>query len=101
MNISKNNEISPSLKDIVNMFDENSRRPPNIFPFAQNSEVPDYEAYDNNDLECDQHDDFGAWDFVNDTKNGPTVEGPDDREEEPFMPNYHEVLNNHTYDNFK
>ncbi|KAI3702571.1 hypothetical protein L6452_28314 [Arctium lappa] len=88
INISKNNEISPSLKDIVNMFD--NRRPPDTFSFAQNSNEPGYEAYDNNDFDGDLHDNSGTWDFVDDNQTGPTEDGTYDREEEPFIPNHHE-----------
>ncbi|PWA75591.1 Condensin complex subunit 2/barren [Artemisia annua] len=91
INISKNKEISPTLKDIVNMFDEHNRRPPDTFSSAQNSVEPDFEAYDNNNFDDgNQHDDSRTWDFVNDTTNGPTDEGTYDREDEPFMQNYHE-----------
>ncbi|KAL8239389.1 hypothetical protein R6Q59_015956 [Mikania micrantha] len=89
INISKNNEISPCLKDIVNMFDGNARRPSDTFSFAQNTVEPDHEAYDNNDFDGDQHDNSGNWNFVNDTNNGPTDDGTYEREE-PFMPDYHE-----------
>ncbi|KAI3704000.1 hypothetical protein L1987_74201 [Smallanthus sonchifolius] len=89
INISKNNEISPSLKDIVNMFDEDVRRPPDAFSFAQNTVEPDHEAYDNNEFDGDQHDNSGNWDFINDTNNGPTDDGTYEREE-LFMPSYNE-----------
>lgn len=59
------------------MFDEKNRRPPDTYTFAQNPVEPDYEAYDNNDFDDDQHDNSGT--------NLP--------DEEPFMPNYHEVFN--------
>ncbi|KAJ9551715.1 hypothetical protein OSB04_015760 [Centaurea solstitialis] len=90
INISKNNEISPSLKDIVDMFDESSRRPSDTFSFAQNSTEHDYEAYDNNDFDGDVHDNSETWDFVDDNKTIPTEDGIYDREEEPFIPNTHE-----------
>ncbi|KAK9074066.1 hypothetical protein SSX86_006663 [Deinandra increscens subsp. villosa] len=88
INISKNNEISPSLKDIVNMFDENIRRSSDTFSFAQNTVEPDHEDYDDNDFDGDQHDNYGNWDFVNDTNNGPSNDGTYERE--PFMPSYPE-----------
>ncbi|KAK1418178.1 hypothetical protein QVD17_27320 [Tagetes erecta] len=89
INISKNNEISPSLKDIVNLFDENIGRPPDTYTFDKNTAEIDHEAYDNNEFYGDQHDDSGNWDFVNDNNNGPTDYGSYEREE-PFMPNHHE-----------
>ncbi|GJY63254.1 condensin complex subunit 2-like protein [Tanacetum coccineum] len=91
INILKNKEISPTLKDIVTMFDEHNRRPPDTFSSAQKSVEPDFEAYDNNNFDGgEQHDHSGTWDFVNDTTNGPTDEGTYDRGDEPFMHNYHE-----------
>ncbi|XP_023757126.1 condensin complex subunit 2 [Lactuca sativa] len=70
INISKSKEISPTLKEIVNMFDD--KRPPDTV-FAQNSHEPDYDDYA---LDGDQNDNFGTWDFVNDN------EGTYEREEE-------------------
>lgn len=67
INIPKNKEISPTLKEIVNMFDD--KRPPDTF-FAQE---PDYDAFA---PDGDQNDNFGAWDFANDN------EGTYEREEE-------------------
>ncbi|GJY03296.1 condensin complex subunit 2-like protein [Tanacetum coccineum] len=91
INISKNKEISPTLKDIVTMFDELNRRPPDTFSSAQKSVEPDFEAYDNNNFgDGEQHDHSGTWDFVNGTTNGLTDEGTYDRGDEPFMHNYYE-----------
>nr|GEX31959.1 condensin complex subunit 2-like [Tanacetum cinerariifolium] len=91
INILKNKDISPTLKDLVAMFDEHNRRPPDTFSSAQKSVEPDFEAYDNNNFDDgEQRDHSGTWDFVNDTTNGPTDEGTYDRGDEPFMQNYHE-----------
>ncbi|XP_071730022.1 condensin complex subunit 2-like [Rutidosis leptorrhynchoides] len=91
INILKINEITPSLKDIINMYDENSRVSPDVLSFTRNSAETeyDYEAYDNNDFECYQDDASGARDSVDDHENGPTYDGPDDRAE-PSIPIYHE-----------
>nr|XP_043628578.1 condensin complex subunit 2-like [Erigeron canadensis] len=95
INVLKNKEITPSLKDLVNLFDENSRRPTDTFSYSQSSVEHDYEAYDNNDFDGGQYDESGTWDFDNGPNNSATDEGNYFRAEEPFMPNYHEE--NHEY----
>ncbi|KAJ9560987.1 hypothetical protein OSB04_006147 [Centaurea solstitialis] len=88
-NISKKHEISPSLKDIVNMFGEDNRRPPDTFSSSQKSVEPDHEAY-GDDFDGGAHDCSGTWDFVND--NQTSVNGDDTYEgdEGLFVPVYHE-----------
>lgn len=68
-NFSKKLEISPSLKEIVNMFDEDNKRPVDTFSCSQKSIEPDHEAFegDFNGGE-NENDNSGTWDFINDNQ---------------------------------
>lgn len=62
------NDISPTLRDIVNQFDEDNRRPPDINCSAQVPLVDDY-VPENNHIELGEiasDDDCGPWNLDHD-----------------------------------
>ncbi|XP_058095118.1 condensin complex subunit 2 [Magnolia sinica] len=60
-------DISPSLRDIVNQFDEDNRRPPDVFSVDQTTVEQDASAsYNQAEVENDVFDDCGPWGFDND-----------------------------------
>ncbi|CAI9294780.1 unnamed protein product [Lactuca saligna] len=87
-NFIKKLEISPSLKEIVNMFDEDNKRPVDTFSSSQNSIEPDHEAFegDFNGGET-ENDNSGTWDFINDNQTSlnddDTYDGDDGHFEQP------------------
>jgi len=91
-NISKKHEISPSLEAIVNLFDEDNRRPTDTFSSSQKSVEPDHNDFDDGGNDCS-----GTWDFVND--NQTSVNGDDtyERDEGFFEPVDHEVLDHEIF----
>ncbi|KAI3769654.1 hypothetical protein L6452_00763 [Arctium lappa] len=88
-NISKKHEISPSLKDIVNLFDEDNRRPTYTFSSSQKSIEPDHEAY-GDDFDGGGHDCSGTWDFINDNQTSLNDEDTYEGDEGLFVPVHHE-----------
>lgn len=91
-NFSKKLEISPSLKDIVNLFDEDSKRPADTFSSSQPSVEPDHEAYDDNGFNDGGHDNSETWDYINDNQTNVNDDGVYEGDEELFVPVHHEVL---------
>lgn len=90
-NFSKKLEISPTLRAIVDMFDEDNRRPADTFSSSQNSVEPDFEAYDDNAYNEGGHDEPSTWDYVNDNQASVHDEGVYEGDEELFAPVHHEV----------
>ncbi|KAG6661209.1 condensin complex subunit 2 isoform X1 [Carya illinoinensis] len=67
LNMRLKNEISPTLRDIVNQFDENNRRPLDFFSSGQNPAEKVGAAYENEvDLDGDAVENCGTWDFDHD-----------------------------------
>ncbi|XP_047340143.1 condensin complex subunit 2-like [Impatiens glandulifera] len=67
-------EISPSLKHIMNLFDESSQRPPITFTSVDNVNEEFHETYnntnDNVELDDTEIEDFATWGFENEDPNG-------------------------------
>ncbi|KAJ0582812.1 putative condensin complex subunit 2/barren [Helianthus annuus] len=83
-------EISPSLKEIVNLFDEDNKRPADTFSSSQKSVEPDNEACDDNDFNDGGHDNSEAWDFVNDNQTNVNDDCTYEDENDLFDPAHHE-----------
>ncbi|KAF5481033.1 hypothetical protein F2P56_001724 [Juglans regia] len=67
LNVRLKNEISPTLRDIVNQFDENNRRPLDFYSSGQKSAEKVGAAYENEvDLDGDAVENCGAWNFDHD-----------------------------------
>ncbi|KVI10679.1 Condensin complex subunit 2/barren [Cynara cardunculus var. scolymus] len=96
-NISKKLEISPSLKDIVNLFDEDNRRPADTFSSSQKSVEPDHEAY-GDDFDGGGHDCSGTWDFINDNQTSLNGEDTYEGDEEPVHHQENELYVSHDGD---
>lgn len=86
-NFSKKLEISPTLKDIVNLFGEDNRRPADTFSSTQKSVEPDY---DENDFDDGAHDNSVAWDTFNDNQTSLNDETTYEEQEDLFVPDHHE-----------
>ncbi|XP_071699394.1 condensin complex subunit 2-like [Rutidosis leptorrhynchoides] len=89
-NFSKKLEITPTLKHIVNMFDEDNKRPADTFSSCQTSVEPDCEAHDDNEFNGDGHDNSENFDFINDNQTSLNDEGTYEGEDELFIPVHHE-----------
>lgn len=90
-NFVKKLEISPSLKDIVNLFGEDNKRPADTFSSSQRSVEPDNEAYDDNEFNDGGHDNSETWDFINDNQTNVNDECTYEDEDDLFVPVHHEV----------
>ncbi|KAI7725952.1 hypothetical protein M8C21_004157 [Ambrosia artemisiifolia] len=86
-------EISPSLKDIVNLFDEDNKRPADTFSSSQKSveAEPDNEACDDNEFNDGGHENLETWDFINDNQTNVNDECTYEDEDDLFVPAHHEV----------
>lgn len=60
-NVPLKNEISPTLRDIVNLFDEDNRRPPESIPSHTTNDEQDYTV--NNDQMDWEDNETGQCDF--------------------------------------
>lgn len=80
MHVPAKYEISPTLRDIVNQFDEDNRRPPDVFPVAQQpmiqEEIDDYDhsevegnAFDDCSFDHNDHASFGQEDRIDALNN--------------------------------
>nr|XP_043622218.1 condensin complex subunit 2-like [Erigeron canadensis] len=94
-NFSKKLEITPTLKQIVDMFDEDNKRPTDTFS-SQRSVEPDHEA-NGDDYIDDGHDNSETWDFVNENQTSLNDEGTYEGEEEYFVPVHHEDNGTYVY----
>ncbi|XP_076934612.1 condensin complex subunit 2-like [Bidens hawaiensis] len=86
-NFIKKLEISPSLKDIVSLFDEDNKRPADTFSSSLKSAEPDNEACDDNEFNDGGHE---AWDYINDNQTNVNDDGTYDDEDDDFVPVHHE-----------
>ncbi|KAL6975686.1 hypothetical protein U1Q18_024481 [Sarracenia purpurea var. burkii] len=84
-------EISPTLRDIVNRFDENNRRPSCMFSSGQKPAEEVYEDCNNSynvELDGDAFDNCGTWAFDHDDQ--ASVVGDDSYGGDPSLPSYHQ-----------
>ncbi|CAK9148830.1 unnamed protein product, partial [Ilex paraguariensis] len=92
LNMPKKDEISPSLREIVNQFDEDSQRPLDAFSSCQKSAEQVCEASDyNTGLDGDAFENCGTWAFDHDDQTSVVDEGNCDLD--PTIPNNHEQDN--------
>ncbi|CAL5342383.1 unnamed protein product [Camellia sinensis] len=89
-NMHKKDEISPTLRNIVNLFDESSQRPPDTFSSGLKSAEQVHETISGNNAELDDNafDNGGTWAFDHDDQT--SVVGEDTFGGDPISPNYHE-----------
>ncbi|KAK1423959.1 hypothetical protein QVD17_19270 [Tagetes erecta] len=90
LNFVKKLDISPTLKDIVNLFGEDNKRPADTFSSSQNSVEPDNGAYDDNEFNDGGHDNSETWDFINDNQTNVNDECTYEDEDDLFVPVHHE-----------
>uniref|UniRef100_A0A5B7B666 Condensin complex subunit 2 n=1 Tax=Davidia involucrata TaxID=16924 RepID=A0A5B7B666_DAVIN len=89
LNMHVKNEISPTLRDIVNQFDEDNRRPSDTFSSGQKSAAQVYEPHnDNAELDGDAFENCGTWAFDHDDQT--SVVGEDSYGGDPILPSHHE-----------
>lgn len=70
------NDISPALRDIVNQFDEDNRRPSYVIPVGPQPIIQeDLDNYDHSDVEVNTFDDCSS---CNNDQNDHTSFGHDD-----------------------
>lgn len=91
LNMPKKVEISPSLRDIVNHFDDDYRRPSDTF-YSETKPAEQIGEYSNNDTEFggDTFDNGGTWDFDHDDQTSVVDEGTCVGEQ--ILPSHYEVL---------
>lgn len=97
LNIRVKDEISPTLRIIVNQFDEDNRRSSDTFSSVQIS-IDQIEDVYNNEVEADgvafddcvPFDDCGAYDFDHDDQ--PNIVDENLSSADPTFPSYHEVF---------
>lgn len=88
--VKKKIEISPSLREIVNHFDEDNKRPPDTFSFGTKPTEEIDEPYDNGaEFSADTFDNGGTWDDNHDEQTNVADEGT--YGEDPFMSSQYEV----------
>ncbi|CAI9090105.1 OLC1v1024796C1 [Oldenlandia corymbosa var. corymbosa] len=89
MDMPNKEDISPSLKDIVNLFDEDDRRPSGPYPSGENlsEQVPGTEENDF-EMENDVFDNSGTWDFGQDEQ--PEIVDESSYGVDPNLPNQQE-----------
>ncbi|KAL8209088.1 hypothetical protein R6Q57_008500 [Mikania cordata] len=89
-NFVKKVEISPSLKDIVDLFDEDNKRPADTFSSSPKSLEPENEVYDDNEFIDGGHDNSETWYFTNDNQTNVDYECIHEGEDDLFVPVHHE-----------
>lgn len=91
VNMSKKLEISPSLREIVNHFGDENKRPPDTFSLGTKPREEIDEPYDNGaELNADTFDNGGTWDDNHDDQTNVADEGSYGGD--PFMSSQYEVL---------
>lgn len=90
LNMPQKDEISPSLREIVNRFAEDNWRPSDTFSSDQTSAEHVFETYNNNDAELDgdAYNNCGTWDYDNGDQTSVVDEGAYSGD----LPSHHEVL---------
>lgn len=91
LNMRMKDEISPTLRNIVNRFDEDNRRPADIYSCSQES-AEQVDVAHNNEVEFDGDvpENFGNWDYEHDDHTSMVEEGLNC--ENSTFPSYHEVF---------
>ncbi|CAI9106335.1 OLC1v1005466C2 [Oldenlandia corymbosa var. corymbosa] len=89
LNMPKKEEISPSLKDIVNLFDEDNRRPSEPYPSGDKSHAQ-FSGAEGNDFDfvSDTFDNCGTWGFDQDEQ--PEIIDESSYDRDPNLPGQHE-----------
>lgn len=90
LNMRTKDEISPTLRHLVDRFDEDNRRPLDTYTCAQESAEQD-DSTCNNDIDIDgdaSHND-GTWDYDHDEQTSMVEE--EHNYENTSFPSYHEV----------
>lgn len=82
-------EISPTLRNIVDRFDENNQRPLNTFFSAHNSEEQVNSVYNEAELDGDAFENCNTWTFDHDDQS---VIDEDSYAADPFFPVHNEVF---------
>ncbi|KAH7844805.1 hypothetical protein Vadar_031850 [Vaccinium darrowii] len=91
LNMRTKDEITPTLRDIVDQFDENSRRPSDTFSSGQNSAEQVREGYSNSngaEFDGDEFDNCGTWGFDHDDQ--ASVIGEDCYGGDPTLPSHYQ-----------
>ncbi|GFY99154.1 hypothetical protein Acr_13g0005550 [Actinidia rufa] len=91
LNMHKKDEISPTLSDIVDQFNKNSRRPSDTFSSGQKPAEQVYEDCNNSnnaELDGDAFDNCGSWAFDHDDQ--ASVVGDDSYAGDPILPSHHQ-----------
>ncbi|XP_059451429.1 condensin complex subunit 2 isoform X1 [Corylus avellana] len=89
LNMQTKNEISPSLRDIVNQFDEDNRRPSDFYSSVEKSAEEVDASYKNElDSDGDTFENCGTWSYDHDEHTSVVDEGPICAD--PTYPSYHE-----------
>lgn len=84
-------EISPSLREIVNHFDDDNKRPPNTFSFETKQAEEIDEPYDNGaEFNADTFGNGGTWD--DDLEDQTNVADDGTFGGDPVISSQHEVL---------
>lgn len=89
LNMRREEEISPTLRDIVNQFDEDNRRPSDLYSSGQKSAENVDVAYEP-DFVGDAFENCGTWNYDHDDQASVADEGP--IYAESTNPSYHEVF---------
>lgn len=93
LNVRTKDEISPTLRNIVNQFNEDNKRPLDAFPSQQKSsdQVDDNDRSYNNEVELDgeAYEKYGNWTFDHDDQKSVVDEELDAAD--TTFPSYHEV----------
>ncbi|KAM1767703.1 hypothetical protein ACFX12_045765 [Malus domestica] len=89
LNMRIKDEISPTLRSLVDRFDEDNRRPPDIYTCDQESAEQVDAAYNNEaDFDCDVSENCGNLDYDHDDQTSVVEEGLNC--ESSTLPSYHE-----------
>ncbi|KAE9456191.1 hypothetical protein C3L33_11902, partial [Rhododendron williamsianum] len=99
LNMRTNDEISPTLREIVDQFDENSRRPSDTFSSGQKSAEQVNEGGSNSngaEFDGDAYDNCGTWAFDHDDQ--ASVVGEDCYGGDPTLPSHYQE--NEQFDDF-
>lgn len=94
--MSKKFEISPSLREIVNHFDDDNKRPPDTFSFGTKPAEEIDEPYNNvAEFSADTFDNGETWDNDHDDQTNVADEGTYGGD--PMMSSQYEVLGLFSY----
>ena len=96
LNMRMKDEISPTLRHLVDRFDEHNRRPLDTYTCAHDSAEQDDSTYNNdNDIDGDASNNDGTWDYDHDEQTNMVEE--ECNYENTSFPSYHEVYIIYSY----